>query len=59
MPAWVPESTLTLSILLLVCSMVQSAVRIYPMALMPHADCLDEWIRWLDAERGQHVACLH
>jgi hypothetical protein len=30
MPAWVPESTLTLSWLLMVCSMVQSAVSTIP-----------------------------
>ncbi|RJE26873.1 Sugar and other transporter [Aspergillus sclerotialis] len=34
MPAWVPESTLTLSILLLICSMVQSATNGYDGSML-------------------------
>lgn len=47
MPAWVPESTFTLSILLLVCSVVQSTVRNppCPRALNTRTDSSPD--RWL------------
>ena len=64
MPSWVPESTTTLAVLLMLCSIVQSTVSSAPVQsllfdLAVLIVCLDWWLRWLDAEWPQYLAFVH